>query len=804
MSLADIRHALRRLTRRPGFSVVAILLVALALGAIGSVFSVIYGLLYKPLPFPGHERLVSIDTQLVGFGHAGVSVPILDEADRATTLESVAGYRQENLDLRDEGGRRMAGFEAARVQPRLMALLGTRPALGRLFADEDAAEGTARRAILSWATWQQHYGGDPGVLGRTLRLNDDTYRIVGVLPEAFAFPTRSTQIWLPLGFSAAEHESRRAGSFNGLFAIARLKPEASLAAASAELNAIVRGMGELGKGLDNGQVVMAATPLRDLWIGRTRPALELMLFAVAMVLLVAAANVCNLFIARGLERRQEGAIMEALGADAWQRTRQLLVEALLVCGAGALCGAALLPAGLLLLQRFELVPSDAPQAIGIDAPTLSVMAGLALLFAAAITLSGHWLRRGGIHAALRQGGLRQTAGRGAQRARQALIVAQIALTAALLVGVGLLLRSSQRLLAEDIGFVRDGLVVAALGEFAPKKADADARRALQHALVEQARTLPGVTAAAIGSTAPFGDDISLSSFTPPGREDLEPQPTAYKFFVDADYFRALGATLLRGRAFTPEETRAKAPVAIVDERFVQRYAGERDPLGLRLRIGMGEGQPMRELTIVGVVATLKQHALDEPGERSAIFQPDENPLGGSLLLRTQGAAQGLLEPLGDLMLRVSPQASPGAIAAMSERIDDTLRDRQRLNALLQLLGVTALALASVGLYAVLAYTVRMRTSEFGVRLALGASGTRVQHEVLGQGLRLVGAGLAVGLPLALAASRLLADKLYRVDASDPRTLASVAALLALVGIAACWWPARRAAGTDPAVALRNE
>jgi predicted permease len=804
MILPDLRHALRRLARSPGFSATVILLVAFALGANASVFSVIYGLLYKPLPYPGQERLVSIDTELVGFGHAGVSVPLLDQAARTTTLQGVAAYRPENLALRDDDGRRLAGFDVARVQPGVMTLLGARPALGRLFADEDATEGAARTAILSWDTWQQRFAGDAGVLGRTLRLGEDTYRVVGVLAAGFDFPTRSTQAWLPLHLAAEEHAPRRAGHFDGLFALARLAPQASAAAAGAELASLARGMDELKKGFDAGQIAVGAVPLRDLWVGQKRSALELMLVAVAMVLLVTAANVCNLFIARGLQRRREGAIMEALGAGAWRRTRQLLIEALLVCGAGALGGAVLLPAGLHLLRHFELLPADTPQAVGIDAPTWAFMAVLALLLAAAITLSGLGLRRGGIHAALRQGGLRQTAGRGAQRARQTLIVAQIALTAALLVGVGLLLRSSQQLLAEDLGFARDGLVVAGLGDLVPAGADARTRLAAQEALLQQAKALPGVAAAGIGSMAPFGDDVSVANFTPPAREDVDPQPTAYRIFVDADYFRALGATLLRGRAFTPEETRAKAPVAIVDERFVQRYVGERDPIGQRLRIGAGAGAPMRELTIVGVVATLKQRALDEPGDRSAIFQPDANPPGGTLLLRAHGSAQGLVGPLGDLMLRVSPQASPGAIAAMGERIDDTLRDRRRLTLLLQVLGATALALATVGLYAVLAYAVRMRRGEFGVRLALGASGARVQRQVLGQGLALVGAGLALGLPLAAATARLLADELYRVGGYDPPTLAAVAVLLALVGVAACWLPARRAAGIDPAVALRNE
>jgi predicted permease len=805
MNLQDFRSPIRRLLRNPGYSLTVILLLGLALGANGGAFSVIYGLLYKPLPFAHQEQLVSLGARFMGID-AGVSVPLLEEfAAHGKSIAEAGGYRQESVDLADEAGRLQLSLSAARMQPGVFSLLGAQPLLGRMFNEDDSQQGAARTALVSWSVWQQQFGGSADIVGRTLRLDNGDVRIIGVMPQAFGFPERDTQVWLPLGFSATERAPEQVGRFSGLRAIARLHPGMTLAAADSEMTGLARAMPGMDSAFKReGQFLVNVEPLRNRWLGQNRTALELLLLAMGLVLLVTTANLCNLAIARSLIRRQELAVQEALGASAWQQARQSLIESLMLCAAGAAAGVAMLPGVLGLLRHFELIPANAPQEIGIDAPTLAIIGVLALLVSLAIAFSSLWLRRGSVHAAIRQGGLRQTASRAAQRARNGLIIGQIALTVALLVGIGLLLRSSQQLLAEDVGFDRENLIVATIDDFVPRAASAERSRALMETLLDRARALPGVSVAGFGNLTPFGGNMSLFNFTPPGREDIDPQPTGYKSNVDAGYFQALGMPVLRGRDFSREEARNHAPVAIVDEGFVRRYLGERDPIGLRVRIGDGPDKPMRELTIVGVVATTKQRSLDEATEYVTIHQPDATPSMATLVLRTSGAPQSLVKPLHALFTELSPEGSPGQIIAMDERIAATLAERTRLNTLLQILGAVALTLAMVGLYAVLAYTVRSRTAEFGVRMAMGAGAARVLREVLGHGLKLVGLGLLAGLPLAWIATRMLAARLYGVDAFDPVTLAGVTALLGAVGLAACWLPARRAAATDPIVALRGE
>jgi len=808
MKTADFRFSLRRLSRSPGFSITVILLLGLAFAANAGVFSVIYGLLYKPLPFAQSERLVELDTRLMGLSfNTGVSAPyLLELAQHAKTLQGISGYREESATLQDETGLPIVSLHASRLQPSAFTLLGAQATAGRLFGDEDTATGAAASAIVSADYARLHYASTAAAIGARIRLEGTDFRIVGVLPGDFHFPSRNTEVWLPLAFSEQERALQRSSTFNGLRAIARLAPDQTPAAVTREITMLANGMEQLKEAFATAGLQIRVLPLRTLWLGDRRPALELMLLAVLMVLLVTTANVCNLFIARLFGRQHEAALLDALGAGPRQRLRQTFAEALLLCASAAVLGFALLPGGLILLRHFDLLPSDAPQAIGIDTPTLLFVAALAMLIAITMAACSLWFKRTDLHEALKQGGLRHTASRSAQRARATLIMTQIAMTAALLTATGLLLRSSQRLLAEDVGFDRDHLVFAHPDAFMSTRGDA--QHALLHSMVERARALPGVTHVGVGSMAPFSSSASVNNFTPPDHEDIQPQPSAYRALVDAEYFAALGAPILRGRAFTAEETRSKSPVAIVDQTFVDRYLGARDPIGQRLRVGINDGSntdnTMRELTIVGVTATVKQKALDEAADRVFIYQPDDAPPEPALLLRTQIAPETLVQPLEHLFRELAPLAPGGEIISMRSRIYDTLRDRERLNTLLQLLGLIALGLASVGLYAVLAYTVRQRSTEFGVRMALGASAAQLQCAVIGQGLRWVGGGLLLGAPLAWALVVTLSSRLYRTGPFDPPTLIVIVLLLGSIGLAACWWPARRAAHTDPVVALRNE
>jgi putative ABC transport system permease protein len=812
--IRDLRFALRRLFRSPGFSATVILLFGLTLGANASLFSVLYGLLYKPLPFPAAERTVVVSTLLANRGiNVGLPVPFFVQvAEKTKTLEQVAAYRDRQL-RSGEQETQATTYQGALVQPGVFALLGARPALGRLIADEDTHNGAAHSAVISWDLWQSRYGGSTDAIGKAISLADGEYRIVGVLPREFGFPRRTTQLWLPLGFTDAERGPDQVGAFTDLNAIARLSGQAGANDVENELSAIAHNMDGLKEIIDLVGFRIVAKPLRDLWIGERRGALELMLLAVALVLLVATANVCNLYIARMLARRQELAVLDALGAGPWRRLRQTIAETLALCACGAAVGLATLPPTIELLRRFDLVPEDAPQAIGVDAVTVAFVAALAVVLALTMSGSALWLQRHNMALAIRAGGVRQTLGRGTQRARQTLIVVQIALTAALLVGVGLLLRSSQRLLAESVGFDRDNLAISAVADLprsqpgiAPEPAAVDAAHAAMRAFAERARALPGVTSLGLGTLAPFGWSMSVSNFALPGDEndDAKSQATANRAYVNADYFTALGTQMLRGRAFTTEETQSLAAVAIVDAQFAQQVFPGRDALGQKFMMSEKSNTPMRELTIVGVAPTLKMQELDEQAQRPSVYQPDEYPLNGMLLLRTQGDPALLTVPVKGIFHEIAPRARLRDVVPMRERIADTLRDRQRLNTLLELLAVMALTLAAVGLYAVLAYAVRMRTAEFGVRMALGASQQRVMNNVLQQGVRLIVIGLLLALPCAYALARILTARLYQIGAFDPVTLGVVAGLLGAVALLACWLPARRAARISPIEALRYE
>ena len=805
MNAFDLRHVLRRLLRTPGFSLLSVLLLGLAFGALACVASVVYGLLYKPLPYPDSDRLVTIESRILGIPFdVGLSTPLRDEIARsARSIEGIAAYRSNEMVVRDEAGRRTGSMKTALVEPKVFSLLGAQPALGRLFADEDVGEGAARSVVLSWDEWQTRYGGAGDAVGRTLRLEDKDYRVVGVMPKGFVFPGSTTRLWLPLGFSASEHALSSVGSFNGVLALARLRAGANPATASDDINNIAKSIKELD-GAFGSSLKLVAQPLRELWVGDRREALLLMLLAVAMVWLVTTANVANLFLARALERRQETAVTAALGATPWQRARMAIAESAALCVAGTLLGCALLPAGLALLNHFDLLPKGTPQAIGIDTPTLLLVGVLAALLCVVLAVVGLSVQRGNLNDMIRHGSSRQTAGNAAQVARKSLVVAQVALTVALLFGIGVLLRSSQNLLAEDVGFQRDHLLYVSLYDIVPAGATPEARATLLADLAERTRALPGVAAAGLGSMVPFGSSIATTNYTAPGQEDAKDKPIGYDQQVDVGYFAALGIPILRGRAFDADEVRNKAPLAIVDELFVKRHFGASDPLGRHFKMGVGPDQPDREVTIVGVVPTVKLRALDEAVDRPSIYQPTPAPPYAALAVRTTIDPAALIEPLKAVGAQIAPKEALGPIVTLDERIADTLQDRERLNHLLGLLGLTALLLAGVGLYAVLAYAVRQRVPEFGVRMALGARAGDVLRQVLRQGFVLIGLGLALGLPLAWAFARLLSARLYHVGAFDLPTLAAVALVLAAIGLVACLWPARRAAATDPAVALRSE
>ena len=793
--------------RAPGFSLTSIGLLGLAFGSLACMTSLVYGLLLKPLPYPQADRLVVIETSMTGTAYdIGLSVPLFDAvAQHAQMLDRIVAYRTGDLLLRDENRQRTVSLKIARVEPALFDLLGAQPALGRLLTREDAVQGAARQIVISWDEWQQRYAEAPSTIGRRIQLGDEDWQIVGVMPKGFAFPSQDTRLWLPLGFSNEERALSNIGSFGSLLTLARMQPSTNMLAVSGRLNELARSFPELTEPFgEHGYLRIDVKPLRSIWIGGRQSVLLLMLLAVSMVWLVTSANVANLFLARSLAGQHESAVLTALGATSWDRTRTAMLESAGICFAGAMLGCALLPVGLALLQHFDLLPQGAPQPIGIDMPTLCLIAVLATLLCAVLTIASTSAQRGNLRDMIRRGGARQTTNRSAQMLREGLVVAQIAITVALLFGIGLLLRSSHNLLVEDVGFMREHLLFANASDVAPSDENSELRRARLATLIERAGALPGVTNVGLGSMVPFSGNNRSSNFVVRGQESITPQAIGYLQDVDSGYFQALGVNTLRGRTFTPEEVRTRAPVAIVDELFVQRHFGDADPIGSHVTSLGLLNETAREFTIVGVVPTLKLHELDEAAERVSIYRPDPAPENAALLLRTSIDPSTLVESVKALISGIAPDAAISEVISMNERIADTLRERTRLSTLLGILGATALLLAAIGLYAVLAYSVRLRVPEIGVRMALGARTGRVQREVLGRGLRLIGIGLVLGLPLTWAFARLLADKLYGIGTFDLPTLIAAAAMISVIGVAACWLPALRASRVDPIVALRNE
>lgn len=807
---SDLRFALRRLARAPGFALTAIVLLAFAFAANACVFSEVWCLLYKPLPFAQPEQLVSVGVHWTRENQDNPmsSATLQDVAAKARTFAQIAGWAQDWVELDNGPDSEPTGIETLVFQPQLFDVLGLRPLAGRVPNAGDANTRDPANVLVSPRFADERFGGVEAALGKTLRTREGMLRVIGVMPRNAPF-IETASVWRPLMFSAQDSELYPYAMAHGVHGIGRLIESATPADAEHELTALQSQLSGMQKFADKLGNRLHVDAIRDLWIHDSRTALQLMPLVALLIFVIATVNACNLYIARLSLRQHETALLTTLGAGQARRLRLVLIETSTLGVASTGIGLALVPLGFKLLAHFDLLPTDAPYPINADTTRAWYVGLLALMLMTALTLSALWLQRkhGRIHEMLKQGGARQTAGVAAQRARAGLTVMQVALTTALLIGTGTLVRSAQKLLGEDLGFDREHLAVAAI-KFA-EGTDAASRQATLLALRERTTALPGVASTALGSFPPFfRERPKLNNYQPPGDTEIDENlwPAANFNFADTGYFATLGQPVIRGRAFTAEETRNAAPVAIVDREFVKRHFADGDALGRRFKVHrqwQNDGTPVsRELTIVGVVGSVKMFAPDQTIERPTIYIPTDQ--GYSFIVRTRVAPATLEASLKAVVHEVAPTARLGAFDSMSERLDDIVHSRFRLNALLEGLGALALVLAAVGLYAVLAYAVRMRTSEFGVRLALGAPPSRVRREVLRQGLRLVVVGIALGLPLAYLFTLALSAQLYRTAPFDPPTLVVVALLVAAIGLLASWWPARSASRVDPTTALRAE
>ncbi len=800
---ADLRYAARRLRRSPGFTAVAVVTLALGIGATTAIFSVIHPILLEPLPYPGARRIAVIwEVARDGSRIDGTFGMYRALSRRARSLDSIAVVKRWRPAL--SGGDEPERLEGQRVSAAYFRVLGVAPALGRGFQPSEDRMGGPDVVILGDAFWRRRFAGDPSILGRPVTLDDTPYVVVGVMPPGFEnVLAPDAQLWAPLQYDMSQ--GRAWG--HHLHTLARLRAGVGREPARRELDAIGEAvLAELRPETYGSEVRFQVASLHDEVTRPVRPALLAVLGAVVLVLLIAAVNVTNLLLARGARRRGELALRAALGAGHRRLLRQLLTESLLLAALGGAAGLGLAVAGVHALTAFA--PPGLPRldAVRVDGVVLVFGVVLTTLVGLGCGLApARQAARSDPHRYLEEDRLR--AGGGRRGARGALVVAEVALTLVLLVGSGLLLRSLERLLTVDPGFDAAHLLTMQIQTTGHRFEDGGATRRFFERALEAVRGLPGVTSAALTSQLPLSGDSDLYGvhFDPSAAADPgEPEEVhgTYRYAVSPGYFETLGIPLRRGRLLDRHD-RADAPrVVVISEALAARRLPGLDPIGRRLRIGVG---PL--YTVVGVVgevhqASLALEATDAVYTTEAQWRFADDAM--SLVVRTEGEAAVLAPAVRRAIWSVDPDQPIARVATMDGLVAASTAERRFALALFEAFALAALALAATGIYGVLSGTVAERTREIGVRSALGATRREILSLVLRQGMTLTGLGVVLGAAGAVAASRALATMLFDLSPLDPATYLGVVALLAAVALLACALPAWRAAQIDPARTLRTE
>src|SRR5215468_4312404 len=797
----DLRYGARMLLKKPGFTLIAIGAIALGVGANTAIFSVVNAVLLRPLPYEESERLVVLyeTNPQQGRDELDVSYPnFADWRAQSQSFEQMVAYLSGGMVL--TGKDEPAWLPVAAVSADFFSMLRVKPLRGRTFLPEEDKVGGAPVVVVSHAFWQSRFGGDEGLIGRQIMLNGKGRTVIGVMPPNFALPPGDqTEVWFALGPWSDQMQNR---AYHRLTAIGRLKSDVTLPQAQTELATITNRIQQQYPEADPGHGVNVLSGYESL-TKNARPALLTLVVAVGFLLLIACANVANLLLARAEARQKEIAIRTALGATRGRIVRQLLTESLLLAVAGGAAGLLLAAWGVDALAGS--LPEDFPRAkeIGIDrvvlgfTGALSVLTGLIFGIIPALTRA-----KPALNETLKEGG-RTSATFGRGRMRSALIVTEVALSLALLIGAGLLIKSFWRLTQVDPGFQPDHLLTMNVTLIGEKYKETGEVISFFRALPARLGALPGVKAVSAVSVLPISGGDGNGGLTIEGREFPPAQtPSASFRRILPNYFSVMGIPLKQGREFDERDTGAEK-VVIVNEGMARRFWPDGDAIGKRIKVGPPQNEPW--LTIVGVAGDVKNVGL-EADARLATYEPhSQRPWSSmTLAIRTgadplslSAAVRGELRAMEkDLLIRV--------LSTMDERIRLSVAPRRFNMTLLAGFAALALLLAAVGVYGVMSYTVTQRTHEIGVRMALGAQSGAVLKLIVGQGLRLASIGVAIGLPAAFVLTRWMEDLLFGVRPTDAWTYGAVAALLLLVALFACWIPARRAAKVDPMVALRCE
>ncbi|HUD71332.1 MAG TPA: ABC transporter permease [Dongiaceae bacterium] len=806
----DLRLGLRALRRQPGFTAVAVLALALGIGGNTAIFSLVNGVLLKALPFREPDRLMLVTSRRTDPGKRPFTLPdFIDFRDQNRSLDDLAAFATWNVTLTGQGdAERLLG---ARVSAGAFGTLGVEAVAGRTLQPDDDTPGRQFVVVLGHGLWQRRFAADPAIVGKTLTFNDTPYTVVGVLPPQFVFPIRDAELMTPLAPDADPWRGMRS-SVNFLRGIARLKPGVSREVAQADLTAVAERLRRDYPASNGQKVGVDLTPLGEDLVGDYRAALVILLAAVGTVLLITCVNLANLALARASGRRREMAIRAALGAGRGRLVQQLLTENLLLAALGGLAGLALAYHGIPVL--LALSPATLPRVaeVAIDRRVLGFTLSLSVLAGLTFGLLPAWrATRVDLEEALREGGRGLVGGRRQARARGLLVVAQIALSLVLLVAAGLLLRSFARLQSVSPGFDTDNVLAIHLSLPQSRYPDRAAISRFTEALQGRLETLPGVEAVGCVSLLPLSGWGSAVPFTIEGRDAPagEEMVTEYRL-ASPGYFSALGIPRVAGRGFDAHDTATTGPVAIVSHTFAKRFWPDGNPVGAHLRIDDNDRGP-RAVTVVGVAGDVRDRGLDaEPSpilylpieqvhEDGVVWLTNQN----YWLLRSAVDPLTLREPVRRAIQAVDRDAPSSDIRPMEQYLQASVAPRRFNLWLLTLFAGAALVLAGTGLYGVIAYGVAQRRHEIGIRMTLGATGRDVLRLVLGEGMRLLAAGAALGLVAAWGVTRFMAALLFDVSATDPSTYLTISAILGLVALLACYLPARRAAAVDPLVALRS-
>jgi putative ABC transport system permease protein len=804
----DLRAAIRSLTRAPGFALATILMLAVGIGVNTALFSVIDTVLLRELPYENPERVVTLwEYDKVANERVDVAAPnFVDWRAQATSFELMALAEPYTFDYYSTGEPEV--WRAGAVTEGFFDAIGARPLLGRTFAPDDYKPGQERVVVLGFGLWQQRFGGDRSVIGRSINLDEQPYTIVGILPREFQlrlFDYEAQDIWAPKIFRQNDLSSPTARLQNYRNVVARLKPDVSLERARAEMDAIAANLSRQYP-QSNANTGVAIVPLHEQLFGHLKPALLVLLGAVGFVMLIACANVANLLLARGVRRERELSIRAAIGASRWRLIRQLLTESLLLGFIGCASGLLLAYAGIQLIV--SLAPGDVPHldSVTIDPRIVAFAVSLAAFASILFGLAPVWqLSRLRLRQSLADGGRTATMGAVRHAVGGALVIGEIALSLVLLVGASLLVRSFVSLVNVDPGFRKENLLALQVFAF-DRKPTAEHRAAFFDETLLRIRSLPGVTGAAAVQSPPMflKSDYAISStFTIEGRPTSPAAaPRAYGNVVTPSYFSVMGVPILAGRDFNDRDRRNMTPVVLINETVARREWPNENPIGKRITVRVG---PPVAREIVGVVGDLKQDGLDK-SPRPEVYAPYAQLSGGAMtyMVRTAADPAGTMQAVKEQIWQVDKLQTFHRTATMEDLVETSFAGRRFSLVLLGAFAAISLLLAIAGLYSVISFVTAQRTSEIGVRMAIGASGGDILRLVVRQALSLVGAGVALGIGAALLMTRLLEGLLFGTTATDPATFALVCVLLFVVAIIATSVPARRAMKVDPIVALRYE